>query len=751
VTIDRRRRLLDRAPAPWVAPAFDVLESKLRPPPHHGRNVPRAKLIERLERAHATPIIVVSAGPGWGKTTLLAQWAARSRRAFAWISVDERDNDPIVFLSYVAVGLDRVARLDPNVFEALRSPGVSVEATVVPRLSAALAAFEHDAVLVLDDLHLIDDARCLDAIAALATHAPAGLQMAVATRGAPPIPVEVMRAQRLTLEIGADDLRLSRSEARQVLRAAGVESTGEEITELVDRTEGWPAGLHLAADMLKVRGGIGAPEDGHAVTEYLRTEVLAHLSPQELRFLTGTSILDRLSGPLCDAVLDQRGSAAMLEALARSNSFVVPLDATRESYRYQHLIRELLRAELDRTAPEREFALRARAIDWCEANGHPEDAIAYAQAAGDVDRVARLVGGCALGIYYGGRVAPLERWLTWLEARGALEHHAALAVLGGLVATVRGRSAKASRLAGLADHASQDGELPDGSASIESWRMLLRAQRCPRGVAAMRSDAEFAVRTLARTSPHRPNALMLLGIATLLEGDVNGADDLLSDVVEEGVELHAPDIAAVALAERAAIAIDQEAWAGAEELVDRAVALARRSPTRGYLPRAFVFAVAARVAQHRGDAEGALELMTRAHRLRLRLTHALPYLAVQTRLELARADLRRADIGAAETVSLEIDALIGRQPELGVLGAQADELRATLEAIRADAPATSTLTAAELRVLPYVDTHLSFREIGRRLYVSPHTVKSHALAIYGKLGVSSRAQAAERVRDLGLR
>jgi LuxR family transcriptional regulator, maltose regulon positive regulatory protein len=757
VTIDHRRRWSGLALAPRVsAPAFDLLESKLRPPRRRGRTVPRAQLIDRLERAHATPTVVVSAGAGWGKTTLLAQWAARSRRPFAWISVDERDNDPIVLLSYVAVALDRIARLDASVFEALASPGVSVEATIVPRLSAALTRVEHESVLALDDLHRIDDARCFDAIAALATHLPDGLQLAVATRGRSGVPVEVMRAEGLTLEIGADELRLGPSEARQLLRAAGVKSTAERISELVGRTEGWPAGLHLAAQTLKARG---APVDGTLalsgddplVADYLRTEVLAHLSRQELRFLTSTSILDRLSGPLCDAVLEQHGSAAMLEALADANVFVVPLDATRESYRYQRLPRELLRSALNRLAPERGFELRARAIDWCEANGEPEDAIAYAQAAGDVDRVARLVGRYALHFYCSGRVAAVERWFDWLEARGALEYHATLAVLDALLATSRGRSATANRLAELADHTGEDGELPDGSASIESWRMLLRAQRCPQGVAAMRADAEFAVRTLARTSSHRPIALMLLGIATLLQGDVDEADDLLSDVVEEGIELHTPHTAAVALAERAAIAIEREAWAGAEELVDRSIALVQRTHTDAYPTSAFVYAIAARIVQHRGDARGAGELLARAQSLRLRLTHALPYLAVQTRLELARAHLARADSGEAGTVCREIDALLCRQPELGVLRGQADELRTSLETIRAEAPASSTLTTAELRVLPYLETHLSFREIGQRLYVSPHTVKSHAMTIYRKLSVTSRGEAVERAHELGLR
>ena len=440
----------------------------------------------------------------------------------------------------------------------------------------------------------------------------------------------------------------------------------------------------------------------------------------------------------------------MLESLARSNLFVVALDAHGEWYRYHHLFQELLCSELARAEPDLVPQLLGRAADWCEANEQPETAIGYAQSAGDVDRVARLVERCALPAYHSGRVATAERWLGWLEAHGALERHAAVAVLAALLATVWGRPAEADRLAEAAERATYEGTLPDGSESIDSWLALLRAQRCHSGVARMRADAELAVRTLARGSPNWPNAVLLLAISQWLAGEVERADDLLAEVAEEGLERRAPESLAVALGERAAIAIERGAWVQAEELADRALRVIGQSRMDEYPTSAFLSAVAARVALHRGDATRAHALLARAQRPRPRLTYALPYLSIQTRLELARAYLTIADAGGARTMLREIEALLRRQPDLGVLPAQAEELRASLKTMRADTPGTSTLTAAELRLLPYLATHLSFPEIAERQHLSRHTVKSHAMAIYRKLNVTSRDDAVRRAREIGL-
>ena len=266
----------------------------------------------------------------------------------------------------------------------------------------------------------------------------------------------------------------------------------------------------------------------------------------------------------------------------------------------------------------------------------------------------------------------------------------------------------------------------------------------------MSADAKLAVRTLARESPFRPNALVLLAITQWLAGEVDRADDSPADAAEEGAELGAPDATAVALAERAAVAIGRGAWFQAEEFVDRAARIIPGSRMEAHPVSALVYALAARVALRHEEASRAHELLARAQRLRPQLTYALPYLAVQTRLELARAYLTMADAAGAATMLREIDALLRRQPDLGTLPAQVEEVRASVKTIRADAPGASTLTEAELRLLPYLTTHLSFREIGERLHVSRHTVKSHAMAVYRKLNVTSRNGAVERTRELGL-
>ena len=705
--------------------------------------------------ARVAPIVILAAGPGWGKTTLLAQWAVESRRPFAWVDVDESDNDPIVLLTYVAAALDRITPLGPSVFEALSSPGVSVEATVLPRLGAALASMDRSHVLVLDDLHMLDNRACLDAIATLARHVPEGSQMALSTRSGPVLPLGALRARGLSAEIGSDDLRLDAADAQRLLSAAGVELPEERVAELTEHTEGWAAGLYLAALSSRAQGanaGAAAPISGsdRLVSEYLRSELLAHLSADEFHFLTRTAPLERMSGPLCDAVLETSGSAAILGSLARSNLFLVPLDAVGDWYRYHHLFRELLSSELAHAEPDLAPRLLERAAEWCEADGQPEAAMAYAQQAGDVDRAARLFAQWGPAVYQTGRAATAERWVAWLEARGALERNALVAMLGALLATLWGRPAEAERRAEAAERAGYQGPLPDGSPSVDSWLAHLRALRCQRGPAKMREDAEFALRTLAPRSVFRPNALLFLAVSQWLVGDVDDADDLLADAAEESLELGAIEGAIVALGERAVVAIGCGRWTQAEGFVERARHTIARSRMAAYPSSALVYAAAARVALHRGETPGAHELLARAPRLRLQLTYALPWIAAQTRLELARAYLTIADTGGAETMLREVDAMLRRQPDLGRIPAEMEELRSILKTMRATAPGASTLTEAELRVLPYLATHLSFREIGERLYLSRHTVKSHAMSVYRKLSVTCRNDAVERAAEFGL-
>jgi LuxR family maltose regulon positive regulatory protein len=745
---------LDKPAGRTVSAAFPILESKLTPPFGRRGTVPRVDLLGRLEASSGVPVVAIAAPPGYGKTTLLVRWAARDPRPFVWLSIDGRDNDPVVLLTYIAVALDRSEPINRAVFRALASPGAPIAETVVPRLGSALSSRTLPTVIVLDDAHRLQNRECLDHVAALVEHLPNGSQLAIASRGESPLPVARLRAEGRVLEIGAADLAMDPQEAASLLRGAEVEVSEAQSAELNRRTEGWPVALYLAALSLRMgnrgNGGIALVGDDRFLVDYLQSVLLSRLPPKTVSFLTRTSVLEHMTGPLCDAVLGSSGSADLLESLERSNLLLIPLDRRRQWYRYHQLFRELLRAKLQRGSADAARALVLRAAAWCEDNGLPEAAIEYAMDAGDSDRVARLLVNATFPMYRSGRLATLQRWFEWFDKSTQIERYPALAVLGAWYHLVVGHLAASQRWADAAQRGSFVGTLPDGSTSIEGWLALRRALLCPDGVEQARRDAELAERLLPMDSLLRATALLALGMAHLGAGAVGLADAVLVDAVEVAEDAGATVAAVDALAERAILAMRREDWPEAELLVERARAVIREARLDDYVTTILLYAAAARVEIHRGDVPPARDHLARAQRLRPQMTHAVPFYAVQTRLELIRAYISLTDVAGARSVLREVDDLLRRQPDLGVLRGEAHELRSQLDTMRADVVGASSLTAAELRLLPLLATHHSFREIGERLHLSPHTVKTQAIAIYRKLGVSSRSQAIQRCSDLGL-
>ncbi len=732
-------------------PPLELLESKLSPPNRLGGIVPRSALVDRLEAERAAPIILVSAPPGYGKTTMLEQWASRSSRPFAWVSLDQHDNDPVVLLSYVAAAVDRVRPLDPAVFEALAAVDASIEGTVVPRLASALAAIDTDFVLVLDDTQTIANVQCRDAIDVLADHLPSGSRLVLSGQIEPARRLARLRARGLVLEIGPDDLRMGAGDADELLRAAGAALPESERAELVERAEGWPAGLYLAALSIRAGAPVAAFHgDDRLVADYLREELLARLPATQLRFLMRTSVLERMSPPLCDSVLGAGGSADILESLERSNLFVVPLDQNREWYRYHHLFREMLRAELERMEPSHVGELLVRASDWSAAHGEPQVAVGYAQEAGDTDRVAALIATQSQDQYRRGRAVTVEGWLGWLDEQDALERYPEIAVMGSWFSAIRGQPGNAERWAAAGELGALGPASGERRRFVEAWLAVLRAAHGRRGVTIMEEDANAAASAFGRASRWWATAAFLHGLSYRLGGDDDRADDLFADVADAALATEGWGAASLALAERAILAIERDEWDTGERLADQALSVARRSRMEEYPPNAVVHAVCARVAAHRGARPRAEAHLAKASRARPGLTHVLGALSIQTRLELAATYLALGDTAGARTLLREADRLFRRARDFGTLHAQADDLRAKLESARIDAPGASTLTAAELRLLPFLPTHLSFREIGDRLYVSRYTVKSQAVSIYRKLSVSSRTAAVERTRELGL-
>jgi LuxR family maltose regulon positive regulatory protein len=619
-----------------------------------------------------------------------------------------------------------------------------------------MSAMTKPVALVLDHVELLHDRACLDVVAELAVRLPGGSLLALASRTRPRLPVALRRQGRV-VELEATDLAMDQSEARALLERAKVRLAGEHAAELHRRTEGWPVGLYLAA--LALRAGAGAGVEGDAgagftgddrlVADYLHAELLARLSPREVAFLTRTAVLDRMCGPLCDAVVGAQGSAGILQRMDRANLLLVPLDRRRHWYRYHHLFGDLLRAELGRREPELVPQLHVRAAAWCEANGLPETAIDHAQAAGDTDRVARLVAMLTQPAYASGRVESARRWLAWFEGQGLIQRYPLVAVQGAWVQALVGRAAAAERWAATAQRGLVSGTLPDGS-TMHSYLALLSALRCRDGVARMRADAQLARRQLGPDSPWRATAVLLEGISYLLDGEVDLADPILAHAVEVATEAGATPAASTALAERALVAMHRNDWPTAQTLADRALGVMQAGHLDNYAMSPLVYAVVARTALHQGDVPGAHRHLARAACLRPLLTCAMPHRAVQILLELTRAYLVLGDAAGARLVLREARDILRQRPDLGVLPAQADQLRAQLTRIRAGTVGVSSLTTAELRLLPLLATHLSFREIGQRLYVSPNTVKSQAHSIYRKLGAASRSQAVQRAQQAGL-
>jgi LuxR family maltose regulon positive regulatory protein len=346
--------------------------------------------------------------------------------------------------------------------------------------------------------------------------------------------------------------------------------------------------------------------------------------------------------------------------------------------------------------------------------------------------------------------------MAWFEDQKLIDQYPAVAVLGAWLQALEGQPAEAERWTDAAEHPAHAASAalaartpPDGS-TMESYLAMLRVLLCRNGVGRMRADAQAAVAGLSPASQWRTTALLLEGVAALLDGHPDQADPFLAQAVELGTRTGILAGTATALAERAIVAMGRQQWHEATTLADQALGLLETGRLNDYFISPLVHTVAARTALHRGDLPAAQAHLVQAARLRPLLTYAMPSVAVQTLLELGRAYLMLDDAAGARTVLRQARGILQLRPDLGVLPDQAEELHAKLDTSRGGGPGVSTLTTAELRLLPLLPTHLNFLEIGQRLYISRHTAKSHAASIYRKLGASSRSQAVQRLQEIGL-
>jgi LuxR family transcriptional regulator, maltose regulon positive regulatory protein len=394
--------------------------------------------------------------------------------------------------------------------------------------------------------------------------------------------------------------------------------------------------------------------------------------------------------------------------------------------------------------------LNRRAMAWCMANDLPEAAVVYGHAAGETGTVAGLVDALALGVYYDGRLQTLDEWLGWF-GDDELARYPALAVYGAWTRVLTGRPEEAERWLARAEGATSTLPLSDGSATIEPWVATLRVDMMANGVEQAAADADRALHLLPPESGWIPDALLGRGIAHALLGATARATDDLTAAVAKGMPLGAVDVVSAAHAQLALLAARQGAWDDAGQRARAAQALVDEAGLGDYVSSALAHVATARVALHDARLEDARAALTRAHRMRPMLDHGLPWLTVQVGLELTRAHLALADPSAARTVLTETEQVLELRPDLGFLVEDARELHERVAATAGSGGAWAmSLTGAELRLLPFLATHLMFPEIASRLFISRNTVKTEAVSIYRKLGVSSRSGAIERAVEVGL-
>jgi LuxR family maltose regulon positive regulatory protein len=727
-----------------------VLESKLSPSLPRPGLVNRVQLVERIVNT-PLPVTAICAPTGYGKTTLLAQVAAALDRPVAWISLDVSDNDPTLLLAAIAAAIDPIVPVDPLVFDQLLSPEAAIGHEVRVRLLNSLARGPAFA-LILDDVHVVRAQASVAALGVLCEQLPAGVRLIVAAREVPQLPLARLRAHGRLLELGSADLALSAVEARQLLQAAHVTLDVDAFESLYERTEGWAAGLYLAA-----AGATTAADpnrlirqfagDDRAVSAYLAYELLDQQSPERLAFLLRTSVLERLSPELCDAVLDCNDSAAMLAELEQWTGFLVPLDRRREWYRYHHLFREVQLAALLRREPGRVLDLHLRASRWYERNGMPSEAIEHAFAGHDRRRAAELLALSAQPLFNAGQQTTVRRWLESFSDAD-LEAYPRLAAAAAWILGLVGERAEARRYIDIVERAPSAGPYPLGERTSQSSVDLLRAGFAWEGVSQMHALAERAFRLEPPGSGPHEQAALYLGVNLFLRGRHTAAQDPLHEAASLGASAATSAVAAVGLL--ALIDLEAHRIDEADTRVRGGLGLIDDRALDGYMAAGLLLATGACVDVERGDhalarynLEQVVALLPRAS--------AVPWLSILLGILGGRVALALGDLDLAETLLVQARRELARYPDAGMLPHYLTREERALEAARGGAGVlVEPLTEAELRVLELAPTYLTLEEIGRSLSISRNTVKTHLKVIYGKLNVGSRGEAVERARALGL-
>jgi LuxR family transcriptional regulator, maltose regulon positive regulatory protein len=760
-----------------------LLATKLTAPALRPQLIGRAALIQVLCAGDGRKLTLLDAPAGWGKTTLLAQWIARERERHdvAWLSLDLADNDPARFWTYAVTAMQKACPgLDTRAVELI-GVHANLEQVVLPTLLNELASLDDGIVLVLDDYHVVTNRTIQEEMAFFIERMPANLRLVIATRSDPPLPLARLRAGGHLLEIRADDLRFAAGEASRMLNdVLGLSLAAADIELLCQRTEGWAAGLYLAALSLGGRSDADsyikafAGDDRHIV-DYLSAEVLDGQPPAIRLFLLRTAVLERLSGPLCDATLETSGSTGTLQQIERDNLFLVPLDSSRHWYRYHHLFGGLLRNELRRAEPALIPRLHERAAAWFRAEGLTDEAVRHLIAAGDVAGGAELIAECWGAEFNRGWLSTVSAWLDLLPEQ-TVRSNPRLCLAQAWIALDMRQLPDAARWveaaqAGLADYLASPGRAA-AEPDLAGPCGIFRADTLEAEIAVLRAVQVFKIGNVGRAVdvaeqaaqsdlgdvPLGPSAAYCVyGAALYWSGRTRRARTAFSRAVQLSDAAGNLLGRTYSLGYLALIAAERGQLAEAGKLIDQAAEGARDATAGEHFVDMMPALAMAKVLDRRGATAQAAEAADRAVVLSLR---GGGNLEVANALLVRSGILRQLDEPeAAQSSVAEASAVLRDCPDPGLAG----ELLAAAEGRRpaSDAQPAATdvpgpaalpeqLTSKELELLRLLPTPLTRREIGARLFVSVNTVKTHQRGLYRKLGVTGRAEAVHRARDLGL-
>ncbi len=674
--------------------AFDLDSGHGAPSPLPAGMVPRTALVRRLIALRETPVVSVVAPAGYGKSALLAEWALRDDRPF----------------SFFAGGRDQVGAIVRALDRTARAPSVTV----------------------VDDAHALP-AGGVAAMLRAGARLTRGGTLVLASRAPVPAPAGRLRAEHVLADLSARELAMTRLEAALLLDAAGLRLGAAQVDRLLELTEGWPAGLYLAALSIAQQSDEDAAVAGFSggdrlLADYFRGELLAGIPRQLRRFVRRCAILERLTGELCDAVANTRGSTAAIERLRRAGLPIEPLDRCDTAYRLHPLLGAMLRTELVRMEPGLMPQLHARAADWHAQHGDPMAAARHAVASGDAARAGRQLWAIAPSLAAAGRPQQVHQWVRRFPARD-IAAHAPLALTDAMCRLTLGRRLDAWRA------------LPaDGEYAADAAAM--RAFIARNGVPQMAADASRASRLAMSGGACDAIGVLLRGVAHQLADERAQAEDALTDAASRPHEL----VAAVARAQLALLAADDSNWDDADRYAHAPASCPLPEALRALLLTAAAVAGAERgeIAQARADARDAVALLSSS----IVLT---PWLSAETHAWLARAELKLSDGPTARRLLARAASAQGHVVAAPALARWVHDGWALADAFAATATGDGpALTIAELRVLRLLESCMSYREIGERLHVSPNTVKSQALAVYRKFDVSRRSDAVECGRIAGL-